>query len=175
MHMSKPLVPTLAALSLILGSGLAQAATQGTTGATSSGSSTLSIGKLSNVQVSAIDDIDMGDWAFLATDMIGTDQICVFSSNTTYQITFDQTGGNFLLEGDATTDTIPYTVLFTGLGVPAMATPGTPITGQLGNPLDPSCLGVLNAGYTVTVAAADFNEAEADNYSAVLEILVEPE
>ncbi len=163
---------TLLSLSIVAAaSGHAYAATQGTAGATSNGSSIVTISKLNNVQVSAIDDIDLGTQAFLVAPAVGVDDICVFSSNVAYQITFDQAGGSFELAGATSSDTIPYTVQF-GL---APATAGTPITGQVGNRLDPECLGVPNAVYTVTVAPADFNAAAPDSYRAVLELLVEAE
>ena len=111
----------VAALATVAASN-AFAATQGTLGATSQGSLdiTLTIDQL--VQISALNDIALGNYTGGA-NMTGVDDLCVYSNIGGYQITAtgDGTGSAFHLIGAGAT--IPYAVEWATRPAPQRATP----------------------------------------------------
>lgn len=160
-------------------SGIAVAATDGILGLTSTGTSIVTIIKENAVQITNVGDIDLGTHSTLAADEAGSDDVCVFGSTGTYNVTMTSTngvGGLFALASGA--DSVPYTVSYTGNGTPAAApiVSGTKIltnftsdTGSL------NCGGSTNANFGVTVPAVSFNAAAPGTYTDTLTLLVEPQ
>jgi len=155
--------------------GHALAATDGALkfdGEASTGNSDVSIVKQISVQITNLDDLDLGTHAQLSADQEATDDVCVFASNTTYFVTVSSANGNFQMVGADPANTLDYSVRWG-------ATPLTYNTqigvAQTGDPLDVTCGGSSNASYTVTVAQADFNAATYDTYSDILTVSIVPE
>ena len=162
----------LGASSLALAGG-ALAATDGEIaedGAASSGTSDVQIIKQVSVQVTLLDDLDLGTFARLDEAATATDDICVFSSGVTYFVTVDSANGAFALAGANSGDTIPYSVSFNGEALTFGTQIGTAQTGT-----DTTCDGDGNAAYTVSVDPADFNAASYDTYTDTLTVSVVPE
>ena len=165
------LVASVVALSA---SGVAVAAQDGTLGLTSTGESVVTIIKENAVQISNVDDVDLGTQATLAADAVGGDDVCVFASTGGYDITVSGAGTAFELTG--TGGTIPYAVTWAANGGAAAAvTFGTTITGLAGDTDSLTCAGGTNARFEVTVAAAAFNAADPGTYTDTLTLFVEPE
>jgi hypothetical protein len=153
------------------------AATQGTLGATSTGSLniTLTINQL--VQISALDDIALGNYTG-GGNMTGFDDLCVYSNIGAYRITAtgNGTGAAFHLIGGAAT--IPYAVQWAdeaGAATGDAMTSGTVLTNQTGTITTPNCNNGNNARVRVTVNSTDLAAAPAQAYTGVLTLLVAPQ
>jgi hypothetical protein len=154
------------------------AATQGTLGATSTGSLniTLTIDQL--VQISALNDIALGNYTGGA-DKTGGDDLCVYSNIGGYQITATGNGAGsaFRLLG-AGAASIPYTVQWADAAGATSGDPmtsGTVLTNQSGTFSTPDCGGGNNARVIVTVNSTDLAAAPAQAYTGVLTLLVAPQ
>ena len=161
------------------GASNAFAATQGTLGATSTGSLNITLTIDALVQISALDDIPLGNYTGGA-NMTGADDLCVYSNTGGYEITAtgDDGAGGSAFELVGTSANIPYTVEWAdtaGAGTGTALTTGTPLTGQGGTFTTPDCGGVDNARVIVTVNSTDLGAAPADNYLGVLTLLVAPQ
>jgi hypothetical protein len=153
------------------------AANDGSLGATSQGDLdiTLTIDPL--VQISALDDIALGNYTGGA-NMTGADDLCVYSNTGGYDITASGNGGGSAFELIGGSVNIPYTVEWAdtaGAGTGSPLTSGTALTGQGGTFSTPDCGGVDNARVIVTVNSTDLAAAPADNYIGVLTLLVAPQ
>lgn len=158
----------LLAGSALVMSGSALAATQGSLGATSSGTSLVTVVKEEAVQISNIDDINLGTHDFLAADAVGSDDVCVFNSTGNYAVTVTSASGSFELQSG--TDAVAYGVTWNG----ADATGGQ-LTDLAGDVNSPTCNGGTNATFEVTVAVADFNAADSGTYTDTLTLAIVPE
>ena len=157
--------------------GNAFAEIQGTLGPTSQGSIdiTLTIDPL--VQISALDDIDLGNYTG-AANMTGADDLCVYSNTGAYQITATGNGAGLAFHLIGTSATVPYTVEWAdaaGAGTGDALTTNTPLTGQSGTITTPNCDGGNNARVIVTANSTDIAPAPAGNYVGVLTLVVAPE
>jgi hypothetical protein len=153
------------------------AATQGTLGATSQGTLdiTLTIDEL--VQISALDDIALGNYTGGA-NMTGVDDLCVYSNIGGYQITATGNGAGSAFHLIGAGATIPYTVEWAdsaGAGAGEPMTSGTVLTNQSGTFTTPNCNGGNNARVTVTVNSTDLAAAPAQDYTGVLTLMVAPQ
>ncbi len=159
--------------SSLIASGSLMAATQGNLGLESEGSSIVTIIKQNAVQISNVNDLDLGTAAFLAADASANDDVCIFNSTASYQVTVTSTNGMNLVDG---TDMIPYAVEWSANGGAAVGvSDGVPVTGLVGDQASLDCNGGTNANFSATVAAADFNAAAPGTYTDTLTLLVEPE
>ena len=155
--------------------GHALAATDGSLvfdGAASSGDSDLSIVKQISVQITNMDDLDLGTHAQLSTDQAATDDVCVFASNITYFVTVSSANGAFQMVGSDPANTLDYSIRWGATPLTYNTQIGT---AQTGDANDATCGGTENASYTVTVAQADFNSATYDTYSDTLTVSIVPE
>lgn len=150
-------------------SGSVLAATDGSLGLTSVGESVVTIIKDNAVQITNVNDIDLGQHATLAADLAVGDDVCVFSSTSGYNVTITATGNTFAL--DSGSDTIPFTLEWNGAAV----THGTQMTGLTGDNVSLNCGASTNANFEVTVLAADFNAAPPGTYTNTLSLTVAPE
>lgn len=161
---------TLAAVaSVVLASGSAIAASDGTLGLTSTGTSVVTIIKENAVQISNVNDLDLGTHSSLAANAVAADDVCVFSSTTGYNLTVTSANGVFELQDGA--EAIPYDLSWNT----APVTEGGVMSGLTGDNSSLNCGGGTNAAFEVTVAAADFNGAEPGSYTDTLTLLVQPE
>ena len=154
--------------------GTAIAATDGTLGSTSTGTSIINIAKQNAVQITDVDDIDLGTAGNLTATATESDSVCVFSSTGAYNITLSSTNGSFELSDTNTTTNIPYSVDWT-VGTATTAVYNTAITGLVGDSTAVDCGATTNATFSVSVTAANFNAADPGNYSDTLTLLVQPE
>jgi spore coat protein U-like protein len=164
---------TIIASALVV-SGSALAASDGTLGTSSAGESIVTIIKDNAVLISDVNDIDLGAHAALAADAVESDDVCIFSSTTNYNVTIDSANGGFrLMDG---TEEIPYGLTWSANGgTAATVADGTAITGLAGNSTSLDCASGTNATFEVTVASADFNSAVPGSYSDTLTLTVAPE
>jgi hypothetical protein len=177
MHMSRVGIALAVAAFGVALAGTTNAATQGTLGATSQGTLdiTLSIDPL--VQITDLDDIDLGTYSGTGP-LAGSDDICVYSNNGGFDITATGSGAAqaFTLAGTSTT--IPYTVQWantSGATTGTAMTTGTPLSGQTATFSGPNCGGGTNTTVIVTVGDTDLSVAPTDTYAGILTLLVAPQ
>lgn len=156
-------------------SGVALAATDGTLGLTSEGESLITLIKQNAVQITDVADLNLGTFATATADVVGSDNVCVFSSTGGYNVEIDgSVAGTFEL--DSAGDKLAYSVTWAANGGAAAAvTAGTPITGLTGDSTSLNCGGGTNATFEVTVAQAAFNAADPGTYTDTLTLTVRPE
>lgn len=164
---------TLVAAAAVAFSGTALAATDGTLGLTSTGTSVVTLIKENAVQISGVADLDLGTHSSLVADATAFDDVCVFSATSLYQITVTSANGAFELSDG--TNTIDYSMTWAAGGAAAPVTYNTAMTTLPANSTAPTCGGVDNATFEVTVASADFNAAAPGTYTDTVTLLVEPE
>lgn len=171
------------ATSLLFGSSAAFAASQGTLGLTSTGTTDLSITKGETAQISGLDDIALGSWSTGDAAPTQADALCVYTSTGNYEITAtsaNATGTTFRLK-DSGSNYINYTVDWTddaAVPVTTALSSGVLLAGQVGDAANTDCGGVMNASVTVNIAnggAGGMNAAATGNYSDTLTLLVAPE
>ena len=161
------------ASALVASGSLMAAPTQGTLGATSSGTSDVTIIKENAVQITGVADLDLGTHATLAADVSVNDDVCVFNSTATYSITVSSANGGFNLSDG--TNNIPYSVDWSSGGAAVALTDGALLGSLTGDRTSLNCGGSTNANFSATVAAADFNAAGPGTYTDTLTLLVKPE
>lgn len=162
------------AATLTLATGMATAATDGSLASTSSGTSVITMTKQDAVQISGIDDINLGIRGNLSATEVGSDSLCVFSSTGAYSIVVTSSNGSFELMDSNNTTAIPYSVDWIVASTRAVSY-NTPLAGLIGNSTAVDCEGNTNATFQVSVEAADFNSAEPGDYRDTLTLLVTPE
>ena len=158
------------------------AATQGTTGPTSTGDLVVSLIVDNKLKVSNLDDTALG--TFNGADLSATETICVYYNQVApYQITFDSndTPGTFELSDGV--NTIPYSFTYADPINPAdPVVAGTPITGRStdGNnavaAADDDCAttGVDNGTLDFTALATDITGNPNGTYSETIDITIAP-
>ncbi len=162
--------------STLVASGSVMAATQGSLGLDSTGTSIVTIIKQNAVQITDVDDLDLGNHATLAGPASDSDDVCIFNSTGNYRVTVTSNNGSFNLTSGG--NLIPYTFEWAANGNPAAAvTYNTAVTGLTGDSSSLTCAGSggTNASFGVTVAAADFNAAAPGTYTDTVTLFVEPE
>jgi hypothetical protein len=165
-----------AALGLL--SGQALAATDGTLGATSTGTSLVSLSISQVFKITGLADIALG--AFGTTDMTGNSDACIYTNTAGgayhVKVTDDSGTGGFALK-TAGGSTVPYTVKWNsaaGTTGNAAVTYNTDLAGTNANTTSQTCAGGKNANVAVNVLATDLTAAAAGNYSTTLSVLIEP-
>jgi len=156
--------------------GVAGAATQGTLGTDSTGTSDIILIKDNAVQISDVGNIDLGTESTLAADKTGSDSVCVFASTGSYHLTVSGARAAFTLEGPTATDLIPYGVTWqVGAGTPETILPGLKSVGvgYAGDATSLNCNGGTNATFAVAVDAVGFNAAAPGTYTDTLTLFVE--
>jgi hypothetical protein len=155
---------------------IGHAATQGTPGATSTGTVNINLIVNNQVRISALTDITL---PFLGPDAVGASDACIYRNTTgTYQITATGNGaGNAFLLDDGSGVTIPYITEYDdGSGFQAMTT-GSPLTTQTGADNDIDCANVAgsNGVVQVTVDGPTAAALPSATYAGVLTLVVAPE
>ncbi len=167
---------------LTFGSVSTYAATQGTLGGNSTGSIDITASKGEQAQITELNDIALGNWKTGDPDLIGNDDICVYSSTGAYSVTVTSTNGDsvnkFVLK-DGVSE-INYNVSWDTdtQGVVGL-TEGTVRTGRNGDATSVTCANALNGSTNATLAisipAATMAAATVGSYSDTLTILINPE
>ena len=158
------------------------AATDGTTGPTSTGNLVVSLVVDNKLKVSNLDDTDLG--TFNGGPLSASEDICIYFNQTApYQITFDSndTPGTFELTDGV--NNIPYTITYDDGDGAQPVVAGTPITGldTQGNDAvsgaDDDCATVTggdNGTLAFSALAADITGNPNGTYSETLDIVVAP-
>ena len=153
-------------------------AVDGTLGASSTGSSAVSVTKENLVQITGVDDMDLGAYTSTATNLTVSDALCVYSSTEAYKLTVTSANASFQLEDVSSSSVIPYGLTWDDFsGAPSPVEHGNPIDNLSGSQTDTSCSDSdgTNALFTVSVVAEDFNAADPGTYSDTLTLMIEPE
>lgn len=183
----KKLAQTLILSSLVIAP-FAMAATQGTSGTTSTGTAQVGITKGDGTRVSALNDINFGV-GNTAPSAKQFDDICIYATTGGYSITATSQGngtggGQFRMVDTATNEFIRYFVEFrtdtasqAGTALAHNVTLGT-AAAPLGNAdtvSDDCTAGAnLNARLIYSVDAATFNAATPSTYTDTLTVVVAP-
>ena len=151
----------------------AHAASDGTLGATSVGESEVTLIKDNAVMITNVADLDLGTHSTTATSLTASDDVCVFNSTATYNVTVTSLNGAFALTDG--TNTIDYSLTWAdSAGVPAPVLYNTTLPGLQGDRTSTNCNGGTNAAFAVEVAALDFNTAAPGNYTDTLTLTIAP-
>ena len=164
-------------------SSLSFAATQGTLGATSSGSVAISITKSARARISNLNDLTLAAWEEGVGAISLTDDMCVYSTrpNGSYRVTASGSGtaSAFSLANGA--NLLPYTVTWNSGGAGALANTGTALTTTVASAAflnasttSPTCTGGDTARLIVGVTAAAMTAAVEGSYVGTLTLLVAP-
>ena len=156
----------------------AYAATDGTMGATSSGQFQLDLEILDSVEITALNDIDFGQYGGTDTgDINAGDAYCVYrNGGDAYTITPTSSNGKFSLQG-VLGDEIDYTVKLAGAatGASAAASVGYNVASATFNgSAARDCGAADNASVDVSITEAELRAASTDTYSDTLILLVSP-
>jgi hypothetical protein len=163
---------------LLLASGAAYAAVQGTVGATSQGSAAINAAKGNSVRISGLADLTFPP--SLTTPAPLSQTACIYSTSGQYTI---QATSGYTLSGayrlrDSASDYIAYSVNWYAAasgGTAVALTSGTPSPAQSNaNNSSTSCGGTANARFEVTIDDASFTAAPSGPYSDTLTLLVAP-
>jgi hypothetical protein len=165
-------------------SGKVIAATDGTLGATSTGTSVISVTIAAVYQITGLADYAFGTYGGVGAQTIN-DDVCVYTNdaaaayNTTMVDNSEMTAGAFQVETAANTAQIAYTVDFNDVagvvGTQAVAY-NTPLASTGANTTDPTCTAHTadNANIRVNFTQAALQAAPAGAYSATLSTTVGP-
>jgi len=154
---------------------VAVAATDGLLDLTSTGTSIITIIKQNAVQITNVNDIDLGTHFALAADEVASDDVCVFSSTGSYDITLTSGAGPAFEMNDGGGTPLAYAVNWTTGGTTTPAVSGAVVGTFTSTAVDPTCSGGTNANFEVTVNQADFNAAPNGTYTDTLTLVVTPQ
>jgi len=161
----------VAFLTVVAGSvmtGSTVAATVGSLGSISTGSSVIYLDKQNVVVATDISDIHMGLAGSLTSTVTASDDVCVYTSTGAYSLNISSSNGSFYLNDDNVTTDIPYSVEWGTDSTVDSVKYNTDISGLVGNSQSITCNELPNALLSVSVSAPDFNAAEPGNYTDTL-------
>lgn len=165
----------VAAFTLISAS--AFAATDGTVGTTSTGTSTVSLTIPKLVRITSMADFAFGTYTGTGA-LDSNDDVNVASNYTgTYQVVLTGSGAASAFTITNGTQTIAYSVAYnkaTGIAGGVAATSGTAITAQTGV-VKPLATATLNGNIRVQMTQANIQAVDAGTYTGTLTIVVTPE
>jgi len=163
----------------LLSAGHAMAASDGTLGATSTGTSLVSLTINDRVQISSVNDIALGAYAGTGT-MSGQSTYCVHrNGGDNYKITLTTDTGAFQVDSATTLDSIPFSVALdddtdASVGGETMSYATASAVAMVGH-LSAACGGADNAAMYVSFTEANLQSvSSANDYQATVTLLVEP-
>lgn len=174
----------VALLLATVATGTANAATDGSLGATSTGTVNINASVAARVQISKLSDV-----TFTAVDpstaVFNAQNVCVWSNTAgrKYNITASGSGTSsaFTLSGGATLGTVPYAVEWnaaTGQNSGTALTAASPLAGQATAATSPTCASgvATSASLIVRMSAATLQTMQASApYTGTLTLVVAPE
>ncbi len=167
----KQLGQGIALASLLAAGGMVSAAEDGTLGATSTGSLDVLVSIADRVQISGLDDIDLGAYSG-SGELTGSDSFCVYRNGTgLYDVEISSAnadGGAFRMVS-GTDNFLTYTVTFAGEAVSS----GEEIEGA-GHSTSVTCGGGTNTTLAVSVAEAALQGAVSGSYADTVTMVVSP-
>ncbi len=149
-------------------------ATDGSLGDSSEGTSVITIIKDDAVQISGVDDLEMGIRGSLTEAQSVSDDLCVFSSTGAYNLTVSSANFFFALTDSNTNTNIIYSLTWTTDTTRAI-TINTALTSIIGDASSLDCSGGTNASLGVTILPANFNSADPGSYRDTVTLLIQPE
>jgi hypothetical protein len=173
-------------LTSLLAAPAAFAQTQGSLGATSTGSIDLDLQVLDSVEINRLGNIDLGSYGGTQTGAVGASEAyCVYvNGGDDYKITPTSANGaatddvqKFHLLGDVGGDEIMYTVKFVGAATGASSATATNYNAASatfnGSNLR-NCNNADNAQLHIDIAEQEIRDATTDTYQDTLILLVNP-
>lgn len=171
----------LGACTLLVVPGVANAATQGTLGSTSSGTVGISATVPGRVEISGLADIAFGT-VNPAAAQAQNENVCVWSntSGRGYEVTATGSGASNAFTLTDGTNTLAYSVEWAGTSGQASGTAlasGTPLTGLTSTATNPTCSAgpTSTASLIVKMSAANLTAAVASTYNGTLTLVVAPQ
>ena len=116
----KPLIFGLLT-SAVLGFCPAEAATQGTLGATSTGTANISITKSVQAQISDLSDMTLSSWSIGQGAVTLYSNVCIYSSTGGYKVTATGSGSSNAYTIASGSNTMPYSVAWNAGGAGSLA------------------------------------------------------
>ena len=167
----------LVAAGVIAFGAAAFAASDGTLGLNSTGTTDVTITKGEVAQITGLADIALAPWNTGSPPPAGNTNACVYTSTGNYQVTASSAnagGGNFRLTDSV--NFINYTVQWddNSGGGPTGVTESTALTAQVGSTIT-NCGGSPNATVSVAITNGQMNAAPVGSYSDTLTLLIAPE
>ncbi len=172
-------------LLVVVSAGNAFAASDGTLGATSSGSTNVSLTVPELIRVSGIDNLTLNPYSSGDVDL--TTDVCIYTNDEDgqYDVTISGDGGpnqaaSFQIGDAATTDDMTYTAAWndvSGTNTNETAvTHGNELTVQTGaNTTSQTCSGGSSARLHINITEAEVLAQAAGTYIGTITILVEPD
>ncbi len=168
-------------LSLGMSSTIANAATDGTLGLTSTGTSEISISKGDVVQISKVTDVTFGQWITGDGSQEGLGEACVYSTTGAYSIKASSGSGGVAFQlDDGANNKLNYAVTWvdTQDGNNEIGLENNVTTAESLSSSDSSACtatGGTNANFRISIAELDLDSAAVGNYTDTLTLLVVPE
>lgn len=161
--------------------GVASAATQGSLGATSTGSIGISATVPGRVQISGLTDVAFGS-VDPATAAASAQDVCVWSntSGRNYDITATGSGTSNAFTLSDGTNSLAYSVEWAATSGQSSGTalaPATALTGIASTATNPTCSSgpAASASLVVKMSAANLQAAVASSYTGTLTLVVAPQ
>ena len=156
----------------------ANAATDGTVGATSTGTVVITAIVPNLVRITSLTDLNLGTWDG-TNPMSGNDDACVWTTTGGYNITATGSGAANAFTLASGANTLAYTVEWddaAGQTNGTALTSGTALTGQTSTATATTCaVSGLNTSVIVKIATAALGTAPAGTYTGTLTLVVAPE
>lgn len=150
------------------------AATDGSLGSTSEGTSIVTIIKEDAVLITGVDDLNLGTRGALFENQVAADGVCVYTSTGSYSLAITSANGSFSLQSETTQTDIAYSLNWI-TDTTASVAYNSQITGLIGDGRSITCNGTTNALFQLTVTSSAFNAADPGIYQDTLTLLVAPE
>jgi len=148
----------------------------GSLGSTSEGTSVITIVKEDAVQITGVDNLEMGiRGGSITTNLSVSDAVCVFSSTGGYSLTVTSANAAFILSDVGSSTDIPYTLEWTTSVSTQTLAYNTALQGLTGDSNSLDCNGSTNATLSVSLTPASFNNADPGSYQDTVTLLVQPE
>ena len=169
---------TFFAFAAALSAGQAMAASDGTLGADSTGTSVVSLAIADRVRISSVEDIVLGAWSGSGA-LVGASEFCVYrSGGDNYRLTLTADTGAFQVDSATTGDSIAFTARVdddTDASDGEAMTYNTASAVALTGSISMTCGGSDNAELQVSFAEAALQAASSGNdYQATVTVYVEP-
>lgn len=163
------------------------AATQGTLGATSTGTVNISITKSVQAQISDLSDMTLSNWSVGDSAVTLFSNACIYSSTGSYKVTATGSGSGNAFTVASGANTVPYTVTWNAGGTGNLANTGTSLTTNVqstnftnANTTSATCSGGGSSNDTarvvVNITQANMNSAVSSStpYTGTLTMLISP-
>jgi len=144
------------------------AAKDGELGNPSIGETIISVQKDHAVMISNVDDINLGLHSAVASDLVGGDSLCVYTSADSYVVTATTASGKFNLLGPTE---LPFSLLWNGQPL----SHGVQSQNFFGDNTSFNCNGSTNVELVASIGAAEFNVAPTGFYSEAVVLMVQPQ